>query len=169
MPKSRPVTTAAPSVKSSTVMSIRTGFTRGIGSVLDDWSSRTPHHASARPAAAPASASSRLSVRSCRTTRQRPAPSAARIASSRRLPPARISSRLATFAHATSRTSVTAPSRISSGSREEPVSCSRIGTTAAPTFSLLSGYCFSRRLAITCRSACACAAEMPGLSRARAR
>ena len=51
--------------------------------------------------------SSSDSVSSCRTSRQRLAPSDNRIATSRRRPTARDSSRLATFAHAISSTSAT--------------------------------------------------------------
>ena len=165
IPNSRPVTTAAPSVKSRTDTSMPAGLTSAIGWDLEDCSTRTPHQAAARPAAPPARASRTLSVRSWRTTRHRPAPSAARMASSRRRPPARISSRLATFAHATSSTSATAPSRTSSGWREVRVIWSFIASVAAPIFSLLFGNCFSSRAAISFRSASAWLPLTPRFSR----
>ena len=55
-----------------------------------------------------------LSVSNCRITRQRPAPSEARTAISRRRELYRASSRLATLAHATASSSPTAPSSTSS-------------------------------------------------------
>ena len=70
----------------------------------------------------PATPSTRLSASSWRIRCPRPAPSAARIASSRRRPVARAMSRLETFAHAISRTSPTAPWMTSSASRTSPTS-----------------------------------------------
>ena len=61
------------------------------------------------PSGALARAIRMLSVSNCRTMRPRPAPSAARTAISRCRAVARASSRFATFAHAISSTSVTAP------------------------------------------------------------
>ena len=58
----------------------------------------------ARPSAPPIAASTRLSVSSWRTIRSRPAPTAVRSAISRLRPSARTSCRLATLAHAISRT-----------------------------------------------------------------
>ena len=58
----------------------------------------------ARPTADAGTASTRLSIASCRATRHRPAPSDSRTAISRCRASARASSRLVTFAHATSRT-----------------------------------------------------------------
>ena len=69
------------------------------------------------PAAPPASDSTTLSVSSWRTIRARLAPSADRMAISRWRTLARTSSRLATFAHAISRTKLTAPARIQSEDR----------------------------------------------------
>ena len=74
-------------------------------------SSRTSVHASARPAAPPAADSTRLSVRSCRTSRVRLPPSAARIVSSRWRAAPRESSRFAMFAQAISSTRATALAR----------------------------------------------------------
>ena len=67
-------------------------------------STRLPHHASGSASAPPIEASTRLSVRNCRTSRPRLAPNARRTAISRRRPEARASSRLATLAQATSNT-----------------------------------------------------------------
>ena len=61
-------------------------------------SERPSQAASAMPASAPIAASNRLSVRSCRARRQRPAPRAMRTLSSLRRAVARASCRLATFA-----------------------------------------------------------------------
>ena len=63
--------------------------------------------ASSRPAAPPSTKSSTVSVRSCRTSRARPAPIARRNAISCRRETARASSTPATFAHATMSTSDT--------------------------------------------------------------
>ena len=68
----------------------------------------THQYATTNPTAPAATPSSRLSARSCRNSRPRPAPSAARTAISCRRPVARASSRLATLTHAISSTSVTA-------------------------------------------------------------
>ena len=87
--------------------------------------------ASARPAAAPAAARTRLSVRSCRASRARLAPRAVRTAISELRRVARIRSRFATFAHAISVTSPTAPSSISSAGRTSPTRVSASGRTTA--------------------------------------
>src|SRR6266542_3766145 len=68
----------------------------------------TPQRAKSAPNAPPASASSRLSVRSWRSNRCREAPSAARKANSRCRATARASCRFVTFAQAISNTSPTA-------------------------------------------------------------
>ena len=72
------------------------------------------------PSGALTSPSSTLSVSSCRTIRPRPAPMAARTDISRARAVARASNRLATFAHAISRTSVTAPMAVSVTSVTSP-------------------------------------------------
>ena len=63
----------------------------------------------------PATASIRPSVASCRTRRQRPAPSAARVASSGSRAAPRASSRLATFNEAISNTTATIARMMASG------------------------------------------------------
>ena len=88
----------------------------------------TPQRASRRPSAPPQSASSRFSVMSCHRTCAREAPSAVRIAISRTREVPRASSRLATFAHAISRTNATAPKRTRRIGRISPAISSWIGT-----------------------------------------
>ena len=72
------------------------------------------------PPTPPAQASTRLSVSSCRTMRPRPAPSVARIASSRDRDAARASIRFATLTHAISSTNPTTAS-IGTSSRALPL------------------------------------------------
>ena len=71
--------------------------------------------ARARPTAAATIDSNRLSATSCRTSRKRPAPSAARMANSRLRSMPRARRRLPTFAHPIPSTSTTAPSISMSG------------------------------------------------------
>ena len=96
------------SVNASTLPSIPTAAARGM---LDDpaaMKTLSPTLANAIPAIAPTIDSTRLSAMNCRISRPRPAPSAARNASSLCRPSARISSRLARFAQAMSSTNPTA-------------------------------------------------------------
>ena len=72
------------------------------------------------PRAPPTSASTRLSVRSCRRRRERPAPIAVRSAISRSRVEARASRRLATLAQAISSTKATAASRTTIAGRIDP-------------------------------------------------
>ena len=94
---------------------------------------RSPNSGTRSPAAAPREAKTTLSARSCRTSRSRPAPSAARIVNSRWRRAARATSRLATLAQAISSTKLTAPSRMSSSGRVLPYSrsCSVATSTVA--------------------------------------
>ena len=78
---------------------------RGTPSGASRISTGSDHHAIARPAMPPSAASTRLSVSTCLTMRPRPAPIAARIASSRERAASRASSRLATLPQAISSTS----------------------------------------------------------------
>ena len=83
-----------------------------VGSRLN--STRTLQYAKTRPASPPITARITASVTNCEMRRQRPAPIATRIAISFRRDTARASSRLATFAHAISKTNpTTAPSTAS--------------------------------------------------------
>ena len=78
---------------------------------------RSPTSRAARrsvPRTSPASASVRLSMSICRTSRAAPAPSAERSANSRPRSEPRTSSRLAMLTHTSTSTSATAPSMISS-------------------------------------------------------
>ena len=102
--------------------------------------SRTIAHAGTRPTSAPTPDSSTDSVSNWRTSRPRVTPSAARTATSLDRSLARSSSRLATFAHATSSSSATPPheqqQRRTHGPEQHvrqasdtraPASCSRVG------------------------------------------
>ena len=93
---------------------------------LEATSARRPANPIAAPTAPPISASSTPSVRNCRSSRQRPAPSADRIANSFCRDSARASSRLARLAHAISSTNATAPCSTNSAVRMPPTrsSCS---------------------------------------------
>ena len=92
---------------------------------------RMPAQAIARPSAAPATASTKLSVRSCRVSRAWPAPIAERTAISRWRPSARESSRLATLAQAMSIRKPTAPKTSDSARRASPRTSSSTGTANA--------------------------------------
>jgi hypothetical protein len=101
----------------------------------------TPHIAKNNPIAPPASASIVLSVRSCRITRHREAPSAARMAISFCREAAFASSKFATFAHAISNTKLTAPNK---SINIDPVSPTRWlcnETTRLNRRLLVAGYC----------------------------
>ena len=87
--------------------------------------------ASASPAIAPSPASTRLSIRNCAINLPRPAPSAARTATSRRRTAPRDSSRFARLTHAISRTAADAPSSTISDVCVLPASSSRKGVTTA--------------------------------------
>ena len=99
----------------------------------------TPQNASSTPSPPPITASSTLSVSSWRTSTPRPAPSAARIASSRARTVARAISRLATFATTISSTQSTAPSSTISGVRADRTSTSCSGRASGVKFELVSG------------------------------
>ena len=122
--------------------------------------------ARASPAPAATSDSRRLSATSCRTRRDRPAPSAERMANSRlrSMPLAR--SRLATFAQPMPRTSTTAPNISTSGSRTPPIRCSRSGTTTALLVALVRGCSLASAAEIVSISLWACSTVTPGARRA---
>ena len=102
------VTTAA---NRRTTGSKPTESRRGSASRPSVWRAFTPSAASASPARPPNPARTRLSIRSCRASRPRLEPRAARIANSWTRPLARTRTRFATFTHATSSTSPTAISQ----------------------------------------------------------
>ena len=121
-PKRTPVTSATVAVNSTTVPSMRQ-IRRRAGCSPD---SAPPARGCWRPpgtvrARRPPTASIRLSTSSPRTSTPRSAPSAVRIATSFCRDAARASSRFATFTHAMSSTSPTAPSSTSSAGRMFPV------------------------------------------------
>ena len=104
---------------------------------------------------------------SWRTIRQRTAPSAPRIASSRERPVDCASCRFATFAHAISSTIATAPSRTKSGFRTSPTIASlNEAAVADSSLPIESGYTWRKRSAATPISALAVSSVTPGLSRA---
>ena len=120
--------------------------------------------ASASPAMAPSPASTRLSIRNCVINRPRPAPSAARTATSRRRTAPRDISRFARLTHAISRIAADAPSSTISDVCVLPASSSRNGVTTAERG---RGRCcaVTRRLNAAIASR-ACSSVTPGLSRA---
>ena len=99
---------ATPAVNSSTRLSILSANDTGIGIGSEiDIAACVSAHASTTPAAAPRTAMTRLSDSSCCTSRRRLAPIARLMPISFWRPDAQASSKLATFAHAISRTSPT--------------------------------------------------------------
>ena len=125
----------------------------------------TPAHASSTPIAAPPRDSETASTSRPRTIAPREAPSAARTAISGRLTVARASMRFATFAHAMSSTSPTAPSSISIQVRTAPTRCSWSVTTRTRIPLLQSGYSASSASATWFIRPDACAIDTPGFSR----
>ena len=123
-PKAIPVKRDTPSAKANTRPSMPIVSTRGMLEGLSATSTRIPQAASPSPAAPPASASARLSVRNWRTSRERLAPSAVRTATSFWRAAARASSMWATLAQAIRRTNATAPSSTRSPGRTSPTTVS---------------------------------------------
>ncbi len=132
MPNSKPVVTATAAVKRSTCPSIVKRIQNGIPPRMLALIHCSRPKAKATPSAAPVRATSTLSVRSCRTTRQPSAPSATRTAISFERAVARASSRLATLAHAMRSTNPTAAIMINSTGRMLPTWKSRSVWTSAP-------------------------------------
>ena len=131
-PNSTPAASAVSAENVSARVSIAIGFQLRRSAGRSAARSGCEIHARPTPAAAPTTASSTLSVKSCRTTRSRLAPSADRIASSRLRDTPCVSSKPATFAHATSNSSATAPTIAVSTSVVLPTSASRAETTVTP-------------------------------------
>ena len=123
---------------------------RIVGSTL------TPQIATKMPSTPPAEESTRDSARNCRMRRPRPAPRAARTASSLRRADVRVNSNPATFAQATSRSRPTAPKSVKKAVRTSPTMASAKGATAASVRLTFSPYWFLIRRAIESRSARAC-------------
>ena len=106
------ITAVNASSRASSPLSMSSGAPSNVGSAGSRLSIQI---AVTRPAVPPRIARTRLSVISCRARRSRPPPIDRRIAISRRRAMARAMSRLATLAHATTRTNSTAPIRTASG------------------------------------------------------
>ena len=100
VPNRRPTATERPAVNASADSSRATSARPGTPRGNRAGAARTIPAATAQPTAPPATLRSKLSVRSWRTTRPPPAPSAPRMASSRRRAMPRASSRPATLAQA---------------------------------------------------------------------
>ena len=120
--------------------------------------------ASTSPAMAPPPASTRLSTRNCAINRPRPAPSAARTATSRWRTAQRDISKFARLTHAISRTAADALSSTMSDVCVLPASSSRRGVTTAARGRSTWG-ADTRRLKAAIDSL-ACCSVTPGLSRA---
>ena len=128
-PNSTPTRQVIATQKATTRPSMPSSMTLGSSSAgRSDGAAARIAAARAMPSTPPAAASTRLSVSNCVTIRRRPAPSAARTASSRVRTVARASTRLATFAQHRSSTKPTTPrNRIDVSRRSRPISNSRIG------------------------------------------
>ena len=110
------------------------------------------------------------SLNSCRAIRQRLAPRAARIASSRRRPVARINNRFATLTHAISSTTSTPPCSRYRDSRTSRTSSSRnpVASPVKPLFRMYAaraGTRSMRRLTIACIWASSCSMVAPSRRR----
>ena len=161
-----PVRRATAMVKQSTRASREISLARGRKVGLRRTSARAPTQASPMPHAAPIDASNRLSVRSWRTSRARPAPRELRMPISRRRTEDRDNSRLATFTQAIRRTKPTAAAMVSIAGRMLPVmdSCRPMIVVSQPA--LEPGKAAAARAAITLRSFATEAAVTPGRRRA---
>ena len=154
-PATMPVAIAIAHVNARTRPSSATSPARGSDVPNESTMSPVVQLAARNPTAPPASASTVLSTRSCWMIRPRPAPTAARIASSRARPSTRAKSRFARFAQAISSTHPTAPSSTSRPHRTSDTMSSRSGRTTAPQPLSSAGYSRSSRCEIVVISACA--------------
>jgi hypothetical protein len=138
-PKSMPARLVAAIVNSSTGTLSRTSASDGsVKGGMVAWITSSSPRARATPRAPPTSASTTLSVSSCRTSRLRPAPSAERTTSSRWRAEPRASCRFATLAQAISSTKPTAASSSHSPrtvSRSRKLFCSGSTLTLQPFLS----------------------------------
>ncbi len=100
----------------------------------------TAYRQNNRPRTPPAIESIKASVRTCHTTRRRPAPSATLTAISRSLAETRASISVATFTHTRRRTNPTVVNNNKMLERTPPTTCSWSERTSAPTPSFHSGY-----------------------------
>jgi hypothetical protein len=117
MPTSSPVpsvlATANSRTRASTVSAFSVGSPGGAALTM----TRVSAHATPPPIAPPSIASRKLSASESRTSVRRPAPSAVRIAESRRRPACLASNRLARLTQTISSTAIVAASRTTSGAR----------------------------------------------------
>ena len=159
-----PIDTAR--VNASTAPSILVSCSRGTAFGESRTRIASAVRASTRLAAPPIRASTTLSASSCRMTRARPAPTAARIAISRCLAVARASRTPAMFRTAMSRTRAPAASSTNKAGRAAPVKWSASGWIRSPVVGPRN--CGLRpscaRFSNTSSSAMARAARTPGLS-----
>ena len=120
-PKSSAVKTVRPRLNANTGRSNPISASFGIApSGMKVTSALMPAYAKPQPTTVPPSPSSTLSTSSCRTTRHRLAPSAARIAISRSRAVDRAKSMFATLAQAISKSSATAAPSVNSVLRKGP-------------------------------------------------
>ena len=129
-PKRMPVRIDTANVNASTRPSRPIASSRGIFPGLMPRIAPRVSAATSSPATPPMRPSSADSVRSWRTSRCQPAPSATRTAISFWRAVARVSNRFATFAHAMSSTSVTEPITTNTARRTLPTTDSTSGTTS---------------------------------------
>ena len=165
-PNASPVRTERDKVKASTEPLMRTSALRRRISGTHGNRASSPQTASRTPHAPPATASSTLSVKSSRISRRRPAPSAARIASSGERAAARASARLATFAAAISSTSATAPQSTNNALRKSSVWSFWMVFARTRWPVLVRGYSFSSRSATASSAVLTRSRLTPGFMRA---
>ena len=167
VPKSTPETTESATVNSSTgTFSSITVSDGSMNCGISATTARITRNASPMPTAPPTSASTRLSVRSCRAISTRDAPSAVRTVTSRCRAVPRARSRLATLAQAMSSRKPTAASSSHSeffvaGLRK----LLRNGSTLGVQPRLESGNSAACRSATSFSRALACSTVTPGFSR----
>ena len=168
MPKTMPVRNEMPSVNSRTRGSISICLVRDVNRAMNVVSIDRVDEAKMMPTTPPASERTTLSVSSWRTSCPRPAPSAARTASSRSRRSSRASDRLATFEQAMSRTKLVVPSRMSSSGRAWRVSSLRTESVVAvkpDEAAYAPGLAAAKRWQTARTSAVACSWVTPGFSR----
>ncbi len=161
-PKARLVPNAMTIVNQTTVLSTPTWERRGMSAGSAATRARVPQYARPSPATPPTEPRTADSVSSCLMRRARPAPSAARTASSSCRAVALASSRLATLAHATSSTRPTAPNRTNSGQRTSPSSRSASDAALNVCVAFVSGNACCRSEPSRARSSSIAVTPRPG-------
>ena len=164
-PARSPAPIEATSAKASTAPSMCTSSSRGMSGGASASSAPRIHGDASTTSSPPSAASTRASTIRWRTSAPRPAPSAARMASSRCRAIPRASSSDATLAQAISSASSTAPKSAVSAGFTGPIRSSSSGC-ASIRQPACSPICAWIRGADTSNSACASPTEAPGLSRA---